>query len=213
MSRAKKEKPGKNEELKKKVKLISILDMSGSMYSLTDDTIGGYNALIDKQKEDKEEEVYATLILFNTAREIVYQNALIDGVKPLDRTVYIPGGCTALLDAIGQTLVDFKLDEDETCLCFITTDGFENASKEYDYAGIKKMIEDKKATGKWEFMFVGANIDAVAEAAKFGIKSDRAAKYTASKAGTASLYETVSKTAMKYRKSGKIDEKWDEDLV
>lgn len=174
-----------------KTELVFILDKSGSMAGLESDTIGGYNAMLKKQQEDPGEAIVTT-VLFDDQYELLHDRISIKGIRPITEKEYFVGGCTALLDAIGKTIhkignVQRHTDEDQRAdkvLFVITTDGMENASREYTYEKIKKMIEGQKAKYDWEFIFLGANIDAVSTAARFGISADRAANYNADGEGT-----------------------------
>ena len=178
-----------------------ILDMSGSMYNLTDDTIGGYNSLIEKQKKENGE-AYITTVLFDDRYIVVNDHVDIKEVKPLTRREYCPEGMTALLDAIGRTVnsIGKRLNETpeeerpEKVVIAITTDGIENDSKEFTRTQIKEMIEHQQSKYSWVFMFLGANIDAITEAGNFGIKNDFVQTYTANSIGTDSVYTTLNKS-------------------
>lgn len=178
-----------------------ILDMSGSMHRLTDDTIGGYNSLIEKQKKENGE-VYITTVLFDDRYIIVNDHVEIKEIKPLTKREYCPEGMTALLDAIGRTVnsIGKRLSETpeeerpEKVIIAITTDGMENASKEFTKIQIKEMIEHQQSKYSWVFMFLGANMDAVTEANSLGIASDFAQTYTANSVGTDSVYTTLNKS-------------------
>ena len=191
--------------------LIAILDMSGSMYDLAEDTIGGFNALIDDQKKD-EEKVNVTLVTFNHAYSKVLDRIPIGEVKKLTSQDYHPNSTTALLDAIGKTITEFPvLDPDSRVIMSITTDGLENSSVEFDRSGIKKMIEDKQKEG-WEILFVGANMDAITEAGRLGIHADHAATYTNDRSGVGAVYDALSSTIKGYKKTGTLSEKWAEAI-
>lgn len=163
--------------------LVFILDKSGSMGGLESDTIGGFNAMLAKQKEDKGE-VNVTTVLFDDEIEVIHDRFPIEVVKPLTKEDYSVRGCTALLDAVGSTIKKVKniqkhLPEDmkaEKVIFVITTDGQENASREYTYKMVKKMIEKYQGRG-WQFIFMGANIDAAKEARSLGINANRAVNY------------------------------------
>lgn len=178
-----------------------ILDMSGSMYNLTDDTIGGYNSLIEKQKRENGE-AYITTVLFDDRYIVVNDHVDIKEVKPLTKREYCPEGMTALLDAIGRTVnsIGKRLSETpeeerpEKVVIAITTDGIENDSKEFTRTQIKEMIEHQQSKYSWVFMFLGANMDAVTEANNLGITSDFVQTYIASAIGTDSVYTTLSKS-------------------
>lgn len=201
--------------------LVFILDRSGSMGGLESDTIGGFNSMIERQKK-QDGEVNVTTVLFDDQCEIIHDRFPIDAIEPLTEDDYYVRGCTALLDAIGMSIqklvnVEKHLPEShkaEKVIFVITTDGLENASKEFDYGKVKKLIEKQKQTG-WEFMFLGANIDAVAEAKKFGIKADRAVTYNNDKKGVAMNYKVVSETVSAMRAAEcmcDIGEEWKQEI-
>lgn len=204
--------------------LVFILDRSGSMSGLESDTIGGYNSMLKKQMTAAGEAVITT-VLFDDRYELLHDRLDLRGVKPITDKEYFVRGSTALLDAIGKTIQKIShvqkatadSEKAEKVVFVITTDGYENASKEYTYSKIKDMIEKKKSKHKWEFIFLGANIDAVAEAAKFGIDSSRAAKFHNDKAGIMLNYDTVSEAICELRASKKISKDWkqkiDEDYL
>lgn len=203
--------------------LVFILDRSGSMNGLESDTIGGFNGMISRQKAESEK-VNVTTVLFDDEVEIIHDRFPIDIVKPLTDEEYYVRGCTALLDAVGQSIkkienVQKHLSDEHKAgkvIFVITTDGLENSSVEYDYNDIKKMIEAKKECG-WEFLFLGANIDAGKEAEKMGIARERAVTYENDCKGVAINYETVGRTVMKAIKSRdcnvEIDENWTDEIV
>ena len=176
-----------------------ILDRSGSMASLEDDTIGGFNAMIEKQKKEPGVAVVST-VLFDNYREIIHDRVDIQNVAHLTRKEYYVRGCTALLDAVGNAIHHIgnvhkyarEEDRPEKTLFVITTDGMENASRQYDYHRVKAQIQRQQEKYGWEFLFLGANIDAAKEAARFGITEDHAANYHADQVGTSVIYETVS---------------------
>lgn len=179
--------------------MVFILDRSGSMYSLTDDTIGGFNSMIEKQKNE-EGEAYVTTVLFDTRYEYLHDHVNIQDVEPITNEDYRPGGCTALLDAVGNTInsIGSRLsntpedERPEKVVIVITTDGMENASREFTRSKVKEMIEHQQSKYSWLFIFLGANIDAVSEANTLGIKTDFAKTYTASVDGVESVYASVS---------------------
>ena len=179
--------------------LVFILDRSGSMGGLESDTIGGYNSMLEKQKEVPGEAVVTT-VLFDDKYELLHDRIVIKGIKPITGQDYYVRGGTALLDAIGRTIQKIGSAHQHTeesqrpgkTLMVITTDGMENASRKYSYEKLKAMIERQKEKYGWEFLFLGANIDAAKEAARFGIDADRAANYHADSEGTNVIYETVN---------------------
>ena len=179
--------------------IVFILDRSGSMAGLEDDTIGGFNAMIEKQKRESGEAIVST-VLFDNYREVIHDRVDIQNVAPLTRKEYYVRGCTALLDAVGNAIHHIgnvhkyarEEDRPEKTLFVITTDGMENASRQYDYHQVKAQIQRQQEKYGWEFLFLGANIDAAREAARFGITEDHAANYHADKVGTSVIYETVN---------------------
>ena len=177
--------------------LVFILDKSGSMCDLVDDTIGGYNALL-KQNKMMEGEALVSTVLFNHKSQVLHDRVPIEDVAPLTTCDYVPSGCTALLDAVGgaihyhervQHILPPELRPEHTLFC-ITTDGLENASKEYGYARVKHMISAAQERG-WEFMFLGANIDVAVEAGRLGIREDRAVRYEPTSDGVAFAFDTL----------------------
>lgn len=178
--------------------MVFILDRSGSMQSLTSDTIGGFNSMIESQKNE-EGEAYVTTVLFNSSYDILHDHVNIHDIKPITSKEYCAFGCTALLDALGNTINSIgnrlsNTPEDERpdkVIFVITTDGFENASQEFDKKTVKEMIEHQQDKYSWQFMFLGANMDAVGEAASYGIKASHAHTYTANSVGTASVYTSL----------------------
>jgi len=199
--------------------IVFILDRSGSMAGLEDDTIGGFNAMIEKQKKEPGEALVST-VLFDNRCTVIHDRADIQRIKPLTRKEYYVRGCTALLDAVGSAIHHignvhkYARDEDrpEKTLFVITTDGMENASRKYSYDRLKAMIERQKEKYGWEFLFLGANIDAAGEAARFGIGADRAANYLADEAGTAVIYETVSEAVCCFRAAQGVPDNWKENI-
>jgi uncharacterized protein YegL len=176
-----------------------ILDRSGSMSGLEADTIGGFNSMIEKQKKE-EGEAYVSVMLFDDRFDVIYDRVDIRKVEPMNENQYFVRGMTALLDAVGKAVRHIEMvhkyarpeDVPEKTIFIITTDGMENASREYSYEQIKRMIEDKREQG-WEFMFLGANIDAVAEAERIGIDARRAVRYEHDSAGTQTTFKSLSK--------------------
>ena len=195
--------------------LVFILDRSGSMAGLEADTIGGFNAMIEKQKREIGE-AYVSTILFDNHREVIHDRVAIHRIAPLTRKDYYVRGCTALLDAVGHAIHHIsnvhkyarEEDRPEKTLFVITTDGMENASREYSYDGLKKLIERQKEKYGWEFIFLGANIDAAREAARFGISEDHAANYHADCQGTAVIYEAVNEAVCNVRACRPMNADW-----
>ena len=179
--------------------IVFILDRSGSMAGLEGDTIGGFNAMIDKQKKEPGD-AYISTVLFDNISEVIHDRVDIQNIRPLTRNEYYVRGCTALLDAVGNAIHHIgnvhkyarEEDRPEKTVFVITTDGMENASRMYSYDKVRAMIQRQKEQLGWEFLFLGANIDAAKEAARFGIQADRAANYHADSKGTGVIYETVS---------------------
>ena len=187
--------------------MVFILDRSGSMMHLTDDTIGGFNSMIENQKKE-EGEAFVTTVLFDDQYELLHDHIDIKEIQPITNTEYYARGMTALLDAVGKTInsIGNRLSatpEDERpdkVIFVITTDGMENASREFVKSTVKDMIEHQQSKYSWTFMFLGANMDAVGEAATLGINTDFARTYTADTWGTQSVYSSVS-NAMAYVRS------------
>lgn len=179
--------------------LVMILDRSGSMGGLESDTIGGFNSMIEKQKKE-EGDALVSAVLFDNMQEVLYDRVEIRKVEPMDESQYYVRGCTALLDAVGGAIHHignihkYAREEDvpEKTIFIIITDGLENASRRYTYGKVKQMIERQKDCYNWEFLFLGANIDAVKEAGRFGIKANRAVRYESDSAGTQLNYSVVS---------------------
>ena len=203
--------------------LVFILDKSGSMHGLEKDTIGGYNSMLEKQKAE-EGSAHVTTVLFDTHVELLHDRLPLGCVKPLTEKEYCVGGKTALLDAVGTTIQrinEIQNAEPEESragkvICVITTDGFENASRKFTYPILKNLIESQQKELGWEFMFLGANMDAVSEAGKLGIQPDRAASFVNDSIGIATNYASVSMavSAMRAAPKGKrIDSNWKEKIV
>jgi len=195
--------------------IVFILDRSGSMAGLEDDTIGGFNSMIRKQKAE-DGEAYVSTILFDNYTEVIHDRVDIQKIEPITHKDYYVRGCTALLDAIGKAIHHIgnvhkyarEEDRPEKTLFVITTDGMENASREYSYDRVKKMIQHEQEKYGWEFIFLGANIDAAKEAARFGITEDRAVNYHADCQGTAVIYEAVSEAVCNVRASRPMSKEW-----
>lgn len=186
--------------------IVFILDRSGSMSGLEKDTIGGFNSLIRKQRAEEGEALIST-VLFDNFSEVIHDRVSLDKIPEMTRKDYYVRGCTALLDAVGGAIHHIgnvhkyarEEDRPEKTLFVITTDGMENASRCYTYDRVRAMIERQKEKYGWEFLFLGANIDAAREAARFGIHADRAANYHADHIGTEVIYETVSEAVSQVR--------------
>lgn len=203
----------------KKTELVFILDRSGSMSGLEEDTIGGYNSLLEKQKAEKGQAIVTT-VLFDHEYDVVHDRADIKEIMPLTKKEYFVRGTTALLDAVGisinkiirstkNTKKEYQADK---VVFVIITDGMENDSREYNYSQIKSMIDQQKDRYNWEFIFLGANIDAVETASRFGIKEDRSANYHADSEGTQLNYKVVSELILNMRMDKQVDENWKKDI-
>lgn len=199
--------------------LVFILDRSGSMAGLEKDTIGGFNAMVEKQKK-QDGDVKLSTVLFNQESVVVHDRADIRTVEPMTEQTYTVGGCTALLDAIGNAIHHignvhkYAREEDRPAhtLFVITTDGMENASRRYSSEEIKKKIERQKEKYGWEFIFLGANIDAVETARTIGIREDRAVDYCCDSEGTQLNYEVLSETVGALRRGKGIRSNWGERI-
>ena len=199
--------------------LVFILDRSGSMSGLEKDTIGGFNSMIEKQKK-QEGECYVSTVLFDNESEVIHDRIKLSEIKPMTEEDYYVRGCTALIDAIGGAIHHignvhkYARPEDvpEHTMFIITTDGMENASHRYTSDRVKHMIERQKEKNSWEFLFIGANIDAVETAAQYGIDSDRAVDYCADEKGTKILYATVSESICQMRASAPLQSDWSEEI-
>ena len=203
--------------------IVFILDRSGSMSGLEADTIGGYNRMLEKQKKEEGDALIST-VLFDSNVEILHDRKNLNQVESMTDKEYFVRGCTALLDAVGSSIhhisdTQKKLPDDERpekTLFIITTDGMENASKEYSYSKVKKMVEKKKKKHGWEFIFLGANIDAIDVAGKFGVSANRAVRYECDSVGTKLNFDIMSKMVSCARSCGsaaKMSQAFDEDGV
>ena len=195
--------------------IVFILDRSGSMSGLENDTIGGFNAMIEKQKGEPGEALVST-VLFDNETQVIHDRLPLEKIRPLTRKEYYVRGSTALLDAVGGAIHHIgnvhkyarEEDRPEKTLFVITTDGMENASRKYTYDRVKMMIRRQQEKYGWEFIFLGANIDAAKEAARFGISQDRAANYHADSVGTAVIYEAVNEAVCSVRASKPMSKDW-----
>ncbi len=186
--------------------VVFILDRSGSMSGLEADTIGGFNSMIEKQKKE-EGEAYISTVLFDDKTDVIYDRTPVAKVEPMTDNQYFVRGCTALLDAIGGAIHHIgnvhkyarEEDRPEKTLFIITTDGMENASHTYTYEKVKEMVERQREKYNWEFLFLGANIDAIEVAGRFGIAANRAINYESDHAGTQLNYEVLSRTVSRAR--------------
>lgn len=198
--------------------IVFILDRSGSMSGLEKDTIGGFNAMIEKQKK-QDGKAYVSTVLFDHESVVLHDRLPLEQIKPMTEDEYTVRGCTALLDAIGGAVKHignihrYARSEDvpEHTMFVITTDGLENASRKYNSRDIKRLIESKKGEG-WEFLFIGANIDAIETANDYGISADRAVNYNADSQGTGVVFEAVSETVAKFRGGQKVAPCWSKKI-
>ena len=195
--------------------MVFILDKSGSMSGLEEDTIGGFNGMIERQKKEDGGALVSTVLFSNTSR-VIHDRVDIRKVEPMTEKDYYVGGCTALIDAIGDAIHHIALvhkyareeDVPEHTVFVITTDGMENASRRYSSDEVKAMVKREKEQYGWEFLFLGANIDAVETAARFGIAEDRAVTYRNDPIGQALNYESVSEAVRCVRRSAPLTRAW-----
>lgn len=208
--------------------LVFILDRSGSMAGLEKDTIGGFNSLISKQKKE-EGQAYVSTVLFDDRTEVIYDRVEINKVEPMTDSQYYVRGCTALLDAVGGAIHHIKNvhkyarpeDVPEKTMFIITTDGLENASRKYSLKEVKSMIEKMQEKHNWEFLFLGANMDAVEVAGNLGIRAGRAVTYECDAVGTAVNFKALDKVITRARKACSAeamcsvveDSNWTEEIV
>ncbi len=198
--------------------LVFILDRSGSMHGLEKDTIGGFNSMIEKQKK-QEGECFVSTVLFDNESRVIHDRVKLSEIAPMTEKDYCVGGCTALLDAVGGAVRHIgnihkyarREDVPENTIFVIITDGMENASCRYSQEDIKKLIEKQKKHG-WEFLFLGANIDAVATASRYGISEDRAVNYHCDSEGTRLNYEVTGEAIMAMRASCAMPCGWKERI-
>ena len=199
--------------------LVFILDRSGSMAGLERDTVGGFNSMIKKQKKEKGT-CYVSVVLFDDESEVLYDRATLEKIPEMTEDDYTVGGSTALIDAIGgairhvSNIHKYARPEDvpERTMFIITTDGQENSSHIYTSARVKAMIEEKRERCGWEFLFIGANIDAVETAARYGIRKDRAVNYHADSTGTEVVYEAMTKAISNVRARCEVGSEWSDDI-
>lgn len=195
--------------------LVFVLDRSGSMSGLEGDTIGGYNSMLKKQRVQAGE-VLVTTVLFDNEFELLHDRVNLREMAPITAKEYYVRGSTALLDAMGKTINKIANAQKQTAeaeradkvIFVITTDGMENSSREYTYEKIKVMVECQKAKSGWEFIFLGANIDAVAEASRLGIGEDRATRFNSDSRGTALNYDVVGEAVRELRANRTMERGW-----
>ena len=198
--------------------IVFILDRSGSMGGLENNTIGGFNAMLKEQKE-KDGKAFVTTVLFDHERFTLHDRLPIEKVPEMTAKDYTVRGCTALLAAIGYTIEHIKRihhyarreDVPASTMFVITTDGYENASRHYSGPAVKKMINAQKKKG-WEFLFIGANIDAIATARDYGIESDRAVNYHADAQGTQAVFQSVGNAVSQMRACAPLQANWSEEI-
>ena len=199
--------------------MVFILDRSGSMAGLEKDTIGGFNSMIERQKGEEGEALVST-VLFDNESTVIHDRIDLRKVEPLTERQYFVGGCTALIDAIGGSIHHignvhkYAREEDvpEHTVFVITTDGMENASHRYSSDEVKAMVNRQKEKYGWEFLFLGANIDAVETAARFGISRDRAVNFHNDEIGVQLNYRAVGETVCRVRRSAPIDADWKSEI-
>lgn len=199
--------------------LVFILDRSGSMSGLESDTIGGFNSMIEKQKKI-DGTCYVSTILFDNSSRVLHDRIPLDNVPKMTECDYTVGGCTALIDAIGgaihhiSNIHRYARPEDvpEHTMFVITTDGLENASHIYTSEEVKQMVKKEQEKYGWEFLFIGANIDAVETAKSYGFREDRAVNYHADSKGTAVVYDTVAEAALCYRSAQPMKASWSDRI-
>ena len=195
--------------------IVFILDRSGSMAGLETDTIGGFNAMLDRQKKEPGEALLSA-VLFSDESCVLYDRIDIRKVEPMTERQYRVGGCTALLDAIGGAVRHignvhkYAREEDRPgrTIFVITTDGMENASRLYSCDEVRRMVQHEQEKYGWEFLFLGANMDAISAAGRFGIRRERAVRYAPDSAGTALNFDVVSETVAHFRGGKEINENW-----
>ena len=199
--------------------MVFILDKSGSMCGLEADTIGGFNAMIERQKKEPGEALVST-VLFSNSSTVIHDRVDIRRIEPMTDRQYYVNGCTALIDAIGQAIHHIgnvhkyarEEDRPEHTIFIITTDGMENASHLYTSDEVKKMVERQQKKYGWEFLFLGANTDAVETAGRYGIGADRAVRFHNDRKGVALNYETVSRTVGSMRMNAPVAGDWKKEI-
>ena len=204
--------------------IVFILDRSGSMSGLESDTIVGYNSLLEKQKKE-EGDVIVSIVLFDDRQQVLHDRVNLKKIKPMTEDEYYVRGCTALLDAVGGAIHHIgnvhkyarEEDRPEKTLFIITTDGMENSSRKYSYEKVKHMVERQKNKFGWEFLFLGANIDAIADARRFGIEADKAVNYECDSVGTEVNYRAFSKAVSMVRHAeccptAALSDDWKEEI-
>ena len=204
---------------KKLTELVFILDKSGSMSGLEADTVGGFNSLVEKQRE-VEGECLVSMILFNDKSELIYDRHSVSEIRKMRKSDFTVGGTTALMDALGAAINHISKihkyireeDVPENTIFVIMTDGMENASHIFSDSEVKALVEEKKEKCGWQFIFLAANIDAVETARKYGIDEDSAANYCSDSQGTKLTYEAVNDAVENYRTARKVNRGWKKEL-
>ena len=199
--------------------LVFVLDKSGSMHGLEKDTIGGFNGMLDKQRQEAGDALVST-VLFSNESSVIHDRVPLSEVAPLTEKEYRVGGCTALLDAIGgavhhiANIHKYARPEDVPAhtVFVITTDGMENASRRWSAEAVRKLIKEKQSEYGWEFLFLGANIDAVETAHNFGIREDHAVRYCSDAAGTATNFRALNKAVAKLRTGAPLAREWKQEI-
>ena len=205
-----------NKEL---TEIVFILDRSGSMCGLEADTIGGFNSMLEKQKQ-AEGKAILSAVLFSDQSQVLYDRVDIDRIEPMTDAQYQVGGCTALLDAIGGAVHHignvhkYAREEDRPgkTVFVITTDGMENSSRHYSYENVQKMVKRQQERYGWEFLFLGANMDAISAARSFGIREDRAVRYKCDSVGTSKNFSAVSDALCSFRAQTCIAPDWSKEI-
>lgn len=205
--------------MKETMEIVFILDRSGSMAGLEQDTIGGFNGLIEKQKREASS-ARVSLVLFDDRTEVILDRVPIEDIGSLSEEEYYVRGSTALWDAVGRSVLHIARvhqkmkaeNRPEKTLFIITTDGMENSSVEYSLDQVKQLIERQKERDHWEFLFLGANIDAVQTAGRMGIEASRAVNFHADKPGMRKNFGILARAMKLYEESEELDENWAEDI-
>ena len=199
--------------------LVFILDRSGSMQGLENDTVGGFNSMVEKQRRE-DGKCYVSTVLFDDHSEVIHDRIELQGIATMKTEDYVVGGCTALIDAIGGAIHHIANvhkyirpeDVPEHTVFVIMTDGYENASHLYTGERVKEMINERKAKYGWEFLFLGANIDAIETALRYGISQDRAANFKADGYGVRMMYDSTSDAIASLRRCAPLTREWSDKL-